>query len=435
MTHFGIICPTSPGHLNPMTALGRELKRRGHRVTFIQILDARPQAVAAGLDFQVIGENEFPPGALAQQFTQLGLLSGLAAVRYTVNLIKQGATIVLRDAPGVIKKAGIEALLVDQVAAEGATVAEYLGIPFVTVCNALILNQEPGIPPFVTSWTRNTAWWARLRNGVAYSVLEQIAQPIRGIVGKYREKWKLPPYKNVSDVFSKLAQISQQPAEFEFPRTALPECFHFTGPFSDPAGREPVAFPYEQLTGQPLIYASLGTLQNRLQDVFRNIAEACVGLDAQLVISLGGSSSPDFLQKLPGSPLVVQYAPQLELLQKASLTITHAGLNTVLESLSNGVPMVAIPITNDQPGVGARIVWTGTGEVVPLSGLSVPKLRTAIQRVLTSESYKTNTSRLQQAIENSGRVSRAADIVEKAIATGKPVLNRAPYSKGGDSLT
>jgi len=97
--------------------------------------------------------------------------------------------------------------------------------------------------------------------------------------------------------------------------------------------------------------------------------------------------------------------------------------------------MVAIPITNDQPGVGARIVWTGTGEVVPLSGLSVPKLRTAIQRVLTSESYKTNTSRLQQAIENSGRVSRAADIIEKAIATGKPVLNRAPYSEGGDSLT
>jgi MGT family glycosyltransferase len=254
-------------------------------------------------------------------------------------------------------------------------------------------------------------------------------------VGKYRETWKLPPYKNVSDVFSKLAQISQQPAEFEFPRTALPECFHFIGPFSDSAGREPIAFPYEQLTGQPLIYASLGTLQNRLQDIFRNIAEACVGLDAQLVITLGGSSSPDSLQKLPGSPLVVRYAPQLELLQKASLTITHAGLNTVLESLSNGVPMVAIPITNDQPGVGARIVWTGTGGVVPLSGLSVPKLRTAIQRVLTSESYKTNTSRLQQAIENSGRVSRAADIVEKAIATGKPVLNRAPYSEGGDSLT
>lgn len=124
-----------------MTALDRELKRRGHRVTQIQILDAQAQTLAAGLDFQAIGEKELPTGALAKQFTQLGQLSGLAAIRYTVNLIKQGATIVLRDAPGVIGEAGIEALLVDQVAAEGATVAEYLNLPFITVCNALILNQ------------------------------------------------------------------------------------------------------------------------------------------------------------------------------------------------------------------------------------------------------------------------------------------------------
>ena len=124
----------------------------------------------------------------------------------------------------------------------------------------------------------------------------------------------------------------------------------------------------------------MGTLQNRSLEIFQCIAEACDGLDAQLVISLGGGSSPE-LQSLPGSPLVVEYAPQLELLKKATLTITHAGLNTVLESLSEGVPLVAIPITNDQPGVAARLAWTGAGEVVPLSGLSVPRLRAAIQQV------------------------------------------------------
>jgi UDP:flavonoid glycosyltransferase YjiC (YdhE family) len=119
----------------------------------------------------------------------------------------------------------------------------------------------------------------------------------------------------------------------------------------------------------------MGTLQNRQQNVFYTIAEACAGLDAQLVISLGGSGSPDSLTGLPGSPLVVGYAPQLELLQKAALTITHAGLNTTLESLTNAVPMVAIPVANDQPGVAARIAWTGAGEVVPFARLSVPKLR------------------------------------------------------------
>jgi UDP:flavonoid glycosyltransferase YjiC (YdhE family) len=127
------------------------------------------------------------------------------------------------------------------------------------------------------------------------------------------------------------------------------------------------------------------------------------------------------------SPLgmVVQSLAQLGKLKKTTLTITHAGMNTTLESLSNGVPMVAIPIANDQPGVAARIAWTGAGEFISLSRLSVPKLRAAIHRVLTQDSYKQNAVRLQEAIRRAGGVSRAADIVEQAISTGKPVLSLA----------
>jgi MGT family glycosyltransferase len=286
----------------------------------------------------------------------------------------------------------------------------------------LLLNQEDGVPPCVTTWSYNPTWWARLRNQAGYALFDRIQQPIWKVVSEYRQKWNLPPYIYPEDQYSKLAQLSQQPVEFEFPRQHLPSCFHFTGSYHNPASREPVAFPFEKLTGQPLIYASMGTIQNRLLEIFQKIAEACNGLDAQLVISLGGSTRPESLPELPGKPLVVGYAPQLELLQKASLTITHAGLNTTLESLSNGVPMVAIPITNDQPGVAARIAWTGAGEFVPLSRLSVPKLRTAVQRVLTQDSYKQNASRLQEAIRRAGGVSRAADIVEEVISTGKPVL-------------
>ena len=172
-----------------------------------------------------------------------------------------------------------------------------------------------------------------------------------------------------------------------------------------------------------MIYASLGTIQNQLLGAFKTIAAACEGLGVQLVIALGGGSNPEDLPALPGNPLVVGFAPQLELLQRATLTITHAGLNTALESLANGVPMVAIPIANDQPGVATRIAWTGTGEVVPLKHLTVGKLRTAVKKVLREESYKENAVRMQKAIAASGGVKRAADIVEQVIETGGPVLN------------
>lgn len=152
------------------------------------------------------------------------------------------------------------------------------------------------------------------------------------------------------------------------------------------------------------------------------MAEACVGLDMQLVISLGNPDSQESATNLPGSPIVVPFAPQQQLIQKATLTITHAGMNTVLGALSSGVPLVAIPITSEQPGIAARLARTGAGEVVPLSGLSVPKLRAVIKRVLTEDSYKQNALKLQQAIQKAGGVSRAADIIEQAVSTGKPVV-------------
>jgi len=95
----------------------------------------------------------------------------------------------------------------------------------------------------------------------------------------------------------------------------------------------------------------------------------------------------------------------------------------VLDSLSNGVPLVAIPITYEQPGIGARIKWTGT-EVVPLTRLSIPRLRAAIQRVLREDSYLHHALRLKQSIRQSGGVMRAADIVEQAVKSGHPVRSR-----------
>jgi len=422
MTHFGIICPAATGHLNPMIPLGSELLRRGHRVTVLGFLDAKAKTLASGLEFQPLAEDEFPAGSMAEGFAQLGKLSGLTAFRYTIKLITQVSDILLSQAPAIIKKAGVEALLVDQVSPEGGTIADFLNIPFVTVCSALMVNRDPNIPPFCTSWQYNPTLANRLRNQVSYQFLNLAVKPILAGISEYRRKWKLPLHSHPDDYYSKLAQISQQPAELEFPRQNLPPHFHFTGPYHNRKTRKPVPFPFEKLTGKPLIYASMGTVQNRLLDVFQTIASACEGLDAQLVISLGGGATPESFPQLPGNPIVVGYAPQLELLKKATLTITHAGMNTTLESLSNGVPMVAIPVANDQPGVAARIAYTGVGEVVSLKELSIPKLRSAIEKVLTQESYKQRAIEMQEAIVRSGGVKKAADIIEQVILTGKPVL-------------
>ncbi len=424
MTHFGILCPPFYGHLNPMAALGRELQQRGHRVTIFLIPDIESKVLAEGLEFWTIGKSDYPTGSLPQYLKQLGKLSGLPAIQHWSKDNERMAGVMCREAPSALKAAGVEVLLVDQMEVAGGTVAEFLGIPFITICNALATNWEVGVPPTYTPWVYQQTWWAHLRNRAAFLLAQRTHQPVIAILNEYRHQWQLPVFKSNTDYFpaSVLAQISQQPASFDFPRQAPPGCFHYTGPFCE-SSPQMVPFPFERLTGQPLIYASLGTLVNLKRQIFHSIATACEGLDAQLVISLGAGSSVEDFQDLPGAPLVVEYAPQLELLKQAKMAITHAGLNTVLESLSNGVPLVAIPITFDQPGVAARVKWTGAGKVVPFARFSTSKLRTAVQQVLIQDSYSKSAAHLQETISQAGRVKRGADIVEKVAVTGQPILS------------
>ena len=100
------------------------------------------------------------------------------------------------------------------------------------------------------------------------------------------------------------------------------------------------------------------------------------------------------------------------MLKRSALCITHAGLNTTLEALTQGVPLVAIPVTNDQPGVAARIAYTKTGTFVPLKELTVPRLTLLIDRVLRNPEYRENANRLRQAIANTNGLEKAVDPVQ-----------------------
>jgi len=216
-----------------------------------------------------------------------------------------------------------------------------------------------------------------------------------------------------------LLQLAQLPRAFDFPRQRLAPHFHYVGRLADPSGREPllrnaVPFPWERLDGRPLIYASLGTLQNGRPEVFAEIAQACASLEVQLVISLGNPTSGPL--DLPGDPIVVAYAPHQELIEQSTLVISHAGLNTTLTALGCGVPVLAIPITNEQPGIAARLVACGAGRVLPVQRLAVKTLRAMVIEMLHNPGYREQAQRLQAENQAAGGVMAAADLVERTMA-------------------
>jgi zeaxanthin glucosyltransferase len=414
MARLGAFCFAGTGHINPMTALACRLQQRGHECILFGIRDMEAPVRAAGVGFCAIGENDYPPGTLARLDRELARKKGLETFRFTVKRVRNTALMVLRDGPDAIRNAQIDALLVDE-ADMGGSVAEYLGLPFVSIAFFPPLIHGDCLPPFCFGWKAGQGWLSRLRNRMGMRLLSRLAAPIYAAVNAQRRQWRLKPLKHAADALSSLAQITQLPAPLEFEVAYQSPVLHYTGPFVDASRRPFIDFPWDQLDGRPLIYASLGTLQNGAEGVFRTIAQASVGIDAQLVISLGGGLEPASLGKLPGEPLVVRYAPQLDIVKRAAAVITHAGLNTTLESLAQGVPLVCIPLGNDQPGVASRVAARGAAIVVPRRKLTLKRLRSAILTVLEDESYGSAARKLQYAMRQVDGLEQAAKIIEAAL--------------------
>jgi len=222
-------------------------------------------------------------------------------------------------------------------------------------------------------------------------------------------------WSNPAATVSKLAVITQTPKEFDFPIPHLPPQFHYAGPFHDNEGREPVPFPWEKLTGKPLIYASMGTLVNGLNNVYSTILEAVGEFpEMQVVLSVGRNLDPGELGSIPSNTIVVRIAPQIELLKRAALCLTHAGLNTTLEALAQGVPMVAIPIGYDQPGVAARIAYHGVGEFVEIGSLTARSLSELIVKVTANPNCRDKARWFQKVLAETRGLDVAADIIERA---------------------
>jgi MGT family glycosyltransferase len=418
MRRIGILSFSSPGHYYPLTALGRRLQARSHEVVYFQVADLERPIKAAGLQFRQIGHEDFPPGSLRARDEEVCKLKGLAALRCGLRGIERKAMMLFRDAPAAIREERIEALIVDQIEMAGGTVAEHLGLPFVSVAAALPVNLDTSVPTCNFPWSQRVGVRARLRNWAGNAAFDWIFSGVLRTINCQRRAWGLPAVRGLNGTFSGVAQVAQLPAALELPGRRLPPGFHHTGPWTDAAGREPVDFPWERLDpSRRLVYASMGTLQNGILQTFRMMAEACRGLDIQLVISLGGGQDPALLGGLPGDPIVVGYAPQLDLIRRSALTISHGGLNTALESVAEGVPMVVLPVAYDQPGVGARIEWSGVGRSIPVGRLTVGRLRDAVRTVLGNPAYRQRAGRLQSSIEAADGLNRAADMIEAAFRT------------------
>jgi zeaxanthin glucosyltransferase len=241
---LGFICPNIPGHLNPMTALARHLQARNHEVVFLYSPSAN------GLPC-VPGEKD----DMNANRPKMSKLEGQGALAFYCGVAAKETEVIFKSLPKMVETTGIEVLIIDPIQFCVELGAMKLGIPYITVATALYLDYFGYTPLHVYDWSHETTPEALVRNreGVVRFARSTYNERTKAYAKKAGLKidWDDP-----SCVFSKLAYITQIPKEFDFENPLLPAQFHYTGPFHDGKGRPKQDFPWDRLTGEPLIYAS-----------------------------------------------------------------------------------------------------------------------------------------------------------------------------------
>ncbi|WP_040263141.1 glycosyltransferase [Pseudomonas massiliensis] len=421
MSHFGVVAPPLFSHFQALQALAGRLVDLGHRVTFFQQLEAGALMRDNRLAFHPLGLASHPPGSLGEVLRHAARPSGLS-VRRVIKDMAASTDMLCAELPEAVTALHVDALICDQMEAAGGLVAEALGIPFVSVACALPINREPGVPLPVMSfpWEDDP----RMRKVYASStqVYDALMAPHGRVVARHARAFGLPPRRGLHECLSNLAQISQTLPSLEFPRQALPGCFHHVGPLRVPARSLADTSPWPVERGRPFIFASLGTLQGHRYGLFKRIAKACRAIDAQLLIAHCGGlddSQAAMLRGL-GANWVTGFVTQPQVLRQADAVITHGGLNTVMDALVAATPILALPIAFDQPGVAARVAHAGIGRHC-WHRSRWRTLAGRLESLLDDTGVLVRLAALDAQLQAAGGAQRAAAIVEQAVRSGRPV--------------
>jgi MGT family glycosyltransferase len=377
------------GHVNPTFPVVRELVKRGAEVVYYLTEAFRMDVEAAGAvlrPYDALPDNPAPSktgsGGPGNDF-HFGT-GPLIMARECQHIIPQ----VLER----IRAERADYLVYDKMCMWGYWIAQALHIPAIQ-CN--------------TTYASNKHFNVMQAQGVAAPRPSPLMiGKIIGIFIKLQATYRLPRF-DVSRFFlnAEPLNIVFLPREFQPQGQTFDERFVFVGPALAPEAEE-MAEPSQD---PPLLYISLGTMFNNRADLFQLCFEAFGNESWQVVLSSGNRVHQTILGQAPANFSLAPFVPQLEILRKASVFLTHGGMNSTMESLYYGVPLVVIPQMFEQSMTAQQVEEMGLGTRLDTRDLSPAELRAAVERVASDPAIRERVRAMQQKVRSAGGAVRAAE--------------------------
>jgi MGT family glycosyltransferase len=426
MAKYIFVNISAHGHVNPTLAVVQELVARGEQVVYFLTEEFRSTIEATGATFRpythpVPGMSSTnPTDPAGKNGVPMPILQAQMSEKMVEELLEP-----MRAEQG-------DVLVYDFMCLWGRILGKLLNIPAVQLrpsyasfpkdMKAIMARaQELGVPligPFAGGRPGTEAPGDGQPEGGTAGVgqfgpgnpMAQFMEQVKAPLAALYQKYGLPP-DNLQDVFFKNVEpltIAFIPRSFQPDGEEFDKRVVFLGP-SINTRPDPTDFPLAQLEGKQVLYISLGTAFNNQVEFYKTCIAAFKDMPLQVVLAYGKRINPADLDPIPANFLARSHVPQLDVLRYANVFISHGGMNSTMESLYHGVPLIEFPQMVEQMMTASRIEELGLGIILNRKQLSPETLRAAVERIMNDTTIHTRIRDMQQQIRTSGGYQLAAD--------------------------
>lgn len=383
------------GHLNPTLPLVAELVRRGHTVDYATGAEYADAVTGVGARWVELPPMPpfLPSGDNGQEILGRWLRHYFHALRATYPALREH-----------VRGARPDVICYDTTNWPARVLAEKLGIPAVRSIPNVASNESFSLSEQLPD-----------ELGADHPVLAELTEECAAFSGEHGVELDLAGTLDAPETLN-LVLI---PREFQPSGETFDESFHFLGPSLTSRFESEQWSPREPNT--PLAFTSLGSILTGTPEFYRTCVKALTDPDVastrwQLAMTVRDLDPAQLGGELPPRVDIRPWFPQLAVLRRAEVFITHAGMNSVLEALACGVGMVALPETPEQATNADRLQELGLGERLDTDALTPQALHAAVTRVATSAEICGNLARMRAAVQRGGGAARGADLIERHTA-------------------
>lgn len=386
MTRVLLVAPPYSGHLNPLIAIGEDLRARGMTVSFATGATRTPQLHTLGFDAHPILPHD--PGAFDQisnSATKIGSNPLRLASQVRANL--EILVPVTAELTRVVDEVRPDVVVADFTAPPAGLVAERAGIPWLTTMpTPFALETRTGTPSHVGGWAPPRHLGHRFRDAAGRTTTHAFKLGVERLFARRFRELGARVYRDDGSeaAYSPTAIFGLGLPELEFERD-WPTAFRLVGPITaSPRLDRPIPAVFgSRSPGRRRVLVSLGThlwwAKKTLTEQVCRLAAALPEVD--FVVTRGDADGSAGVTRHTRQVVECDYVPYDDVLADVDAVIHHGGAGITYSCLRAGKPAVVWPRDYDQFDFAARIVHARVGlrvrQLDPLH--AAPALRSVLE--------------------------------------------------------